>query len=582
MSTMGGFLEKRKSLVVSFICIVIILMIFFSPTIPFKTSDAMGSLLTAESIINHGTIKLDAYKGKMNFKAWHFKEKNGHMYYIFPIGNSLFALPIVGLTKLVKMRMTKFEDEIKLQRTMSAITVILSFILILLVSTSYLNFPTSLLLSSIFLFGSSLMSTMGVAFWSHNTAIVFILLSLLHIVFYDTGKIDHLNPYLLGFLLFASYLCRPTATIFIVFVFIYVWISCRSVFLKLVIISLLLFSIFIGFSLLEYNQILPDYYLPNRIGEIDFFANLYGLLLSPARGLLVYSPFLIAFPFVTFFILFGRLPKSTKSLVLLISCWFIIHLLVIGNFRHWWGGGGFGPRLLTDVIPALILITVLLWSEAQKTLALTSRRIILITCIILAIPSVFLNSYAGLFNKTIPLWNENAFYDRFPEFLNSWRYPAFLASPNLLVKRDKEIKAKYPPIMLIEDACYNKDGQPTILPYEAVDKYGTNVWRELEGIYTETAFRLDLSEIGEATRLQLQLNIKKNSNKRIRVILNGKNIGNLPRGKHNHIIHFYPVRRKLLKEVNILRLMPPPPKRKDAKRPVINVNVKSYRFVTVS
>jgi hypothetical protein len=582
MNKLEDFLVRKKHLVVSIICIVIIILISFSSTIPFKTSDALGSLLTAESILNHGTIKLDAYKGKIDLYTWQIKEKNGHLYYIFPIGNSLCALPFVGITKLVKMRLTRFEDEIKLQKGMSAITVVLTFILILLICSCYLDFPISLLLSSIFLFGSSLMSTMGVAYWSHNTTVIFTLLSLYIITNYETGRREQLNPYLLGFLLFLAFLCRPIAAVFIIFVLIYVWISCRRIFLKLAMTSVLFFSIFIGFSLLEYNQVLPDYYLPSRIGGTNFFSNLYGCLLSPTRGLLVYSPFLIVLPFLVFFLLYKR-RGSIKSFTLLAFGWFVIHLLVIGDFSHWWGGGGFGPRILTDAIPPLILMAVLAWSEVQRSLDLNKRKFIIVVCIILAIPSVYINSYTALFNETVPVWNDDAFYDRFPEYLYSWRFPPFAATSELMARRDKEIRMKYPPIFLIEDICYQRDGQQEIASYKSLDQFGTNVWRSLKGVSTETSFQVDLSEVADNEQLDLEMQLRKNSEKKIQVFLNGKKIGIMPRGTHDHsTVYAFTVRTNLLEEVNILRFEPTPRKKKDVEEHLVRINVRTFRFVNES
>lgn len=580
MNRLKLFTKMRKIVVVS-ICLLITLMISLSPTTPFKTSDALGSLITAESILNHGTIKLDAYRGELEFYTWQIEEKNGHLYYVFPKGNSFIALPFVAISKFFRMRMTKFEDEIKLQRGMSALTVTLSFILLLLIATRYLSFRLSLLVSCIFLFGTSLMSTMGAAYWSHNTAVVFILLCLLYIANYETGKTDQINPYLLGLLLFSSFLCRPTAAIFIGSVFVYIWISYRHIFLKLAITSTLLFLVFTGLSLLEYRQVLPDYYLPNRMGDTNVLSNLYGCLLSPSRGVLVYSPFLMILPLFAFLLVYRNLSKSKRSISWILFSWFLVHLFVIGSFSHWWGGGGFGPRLFTDAIPAFFVITVLIWSDAQKLLSSMKQKLILMTFIILAMPAVYFNSYTGLFNESVPAWNDDAFYDRFPEYLNDWRFPPFLASPTLMAKRDSDLKQKYPPLLFIEDTVLNEDGGLVSNPYEALDRFGTNVWRLLRGIYVETTFRVDLSETTDVEKIELSVVLKKNSYKRIRVFLNGRRIGVLPRGIHPHLTYSFPVKRHHLKRINTLRMTSPAPKRDDAASPIIDVNIRSYKLVNI-
>ena len=77
-----------------------------------------------------------------------------------------------------------------------------------------------------------------------------------------------------------------------------------------------------------------------------------GNLVSPARGLLVFSPVLLfAIPGVI---------RAIRSPVYRPWGWAIAvavvaHWIAISSFPHWWGGYSFGPRLMTDVLPFLIL-----------------------------------------------------------------------------------------------------------------------------------------------------------------------------------------------------------------------------------
>ena len=74
---------------------------------------------------------------------------------------------------------------------------------------------------------------------------------------------------------------------------------------------------------------------------------LYGNLLSPARGLLVFSPWIA----LTALGLAGRDEEER------VATWFILagcvaHLIVTSNHPHWHGGGSMGPRLTADLLPA--------------------------------------------------------------------------------------------------------------------------------------------------------------------------------------------------------------------------------------
>ncbi|MGQ9633619.1 MAG: hypothetical protein ACUVXB_05175 [Bryobacteraceae bacterium] len=89
----------------------------------------------------------------------------------------------------------------------------------------------------------------------------------------------------------------------------------------------------------------------------DPWQGLAGLLFSPARGLFIYTP-------VAAFSIAGALlwRKSGRNWTspLLLSCSLFVasSLLFLSKWPIWWGGHCYGPRLLTDVAPCLMLLTV--------------------------------------------------------------------------------------------------------------------------------------------------------------------------------------------------------------------------------
>jgi hypothetical protein len=82
-----------------------------------------------------------------------------------------------------------------------------------------------------------------------------------------------------------------------------------------------------------------------------------GLLLSPSRGLFVYSPFLI-------FAIYGaRLARrdAARLFYFFATFIFVLSVYLLSMFQNWDGGWNYGPRLLVDALPyiALLLIPVL-------------------------------------------------------------------------------------------------------------------------------------------------------------------------------------------------------------------------------
>ncbi len=94
---------------------------------------------------------------------------------------------------------------------------------------------------------------------------------------------------------------------------------------------------------------------------------LYGILLSPFRGLVWYSPVLVA-------ALWGwpRLRKRHPHDALLILALVLTYLALFSTWWMWWGGFAWGPRFLLPIIPVLVVPLAPLWEESR------GRRVILI------------------------------------------------------------------------------------------------------------------------------------------------------------------------------------------------------------
>jgi len=186
----------------------------------------------------------------------------------------------------------------------------------------------------------------------------------------------------------------------------------------------LLLGIFILFSLSEFNQLLPDYYLPKRLSSETFWTALYGNLFSPARGLFIFSPFLFIFflnPKGTY-----KVFKDDKTL-LIIAAWIVLHLIVISKFPHWWAGWSYGPRFMIDVLPAIFLLLMILLSNSYKTGSLIEKRLVSLFLIVTIPASIYFNSVQGLYNTYAGAqWNANPNIDQNPEYLFDWKYPQFL------------------------------------------------------------------------------------------------------------------------------------------------------------
>ncbi|MBC7252280.1 MAG: hypothetical protein H5T62_18635 [Anaerolineae bacterium] len=104
---------------------------------------------------------------------------------------------------------------------------------------------------------------------------------------------------------------------------------------------------------------------------------IYGLLLSPGKGLFLFSP-------VLFLSLFG-LPafwRRARAELLVIGGTLAVYLLSYGQYSVWWGGACWGPRFLVPLVPLLILpaaevINKRGWRWWALTIAITSISLVI-------------------------------------------------------------------------------------------------------------------------------------------------------------------------------------------------------------
>jgi hypothetical protein len=141
---------------------------------------------------------------------------------------------------------------------------------------------------------------------------------------------------------------------------------------------------------------------------------LLGLLVSPSRGLFVYSPILLlALPGVL-----KGLRGRPEGMLPYLSVGVIASLLLLGSYTVWWGGHSFGPRLLSDFMPALALLTMPAWPLVWSSPPWRALAVVLFAC------SVLVQGVGAFYypSRTEVDWNASPRdVDRAHERLWDWR-----------------------------------------------------------------------------------------------------------------------------------------------------------------
>src|SRR5262249_28964740 len=128
-------------------------------------------------------------------------------------------------------------------------------------------------------------------------------------------------------------------------------------------------AVFVAYNESTYGRLLPSYFTlkpspPTALGTAEALA---GTLISPSRGLFVYSPiFLIS--------IWGMIESlKSRSQPALATC---LIAVILGNWlllsaytRIWWGGHAYGPRYMSDITPLLVFFLIpplVRWRESAK------------------------------------------------------------------------------------------------------------------------------------------------------------------------------------------------------------------------
>jgi hypothetical protein len=145
----------------------------------------------------------------------------------------------------------------------------------------------------------------------------------------------------------------------------------------------------------------------------------YGLLLSPSRGLFIYTPYLVfAFPAL---LRAWRWPGAVAGRFRGLLFVWLGALVVYATYSEWWGGRVFGSRFLDDFAP--ILFAALAWGTSVGMLGSRIARAIFV--LLAAWSFVLFQAAAFVYDKAWDTFPVNVNDD--PSKLFNWSDPQWLA-----------------------------------------------------------------------------------------------------------------------------------------------------------
>jgi hypothetical protein len=325
---------------------------------PIRTSyDSRWSIHTAMSLIEGRGGDLSEYRPALERHAFYAIEyPDGRPRTLFPIGTSLLAAPMVAIVALAdpafKERLQQHVPD-HLEKILASIlgaTAVTIFFWIMF--GEFQSRAVASAMTFIFAFGTSMWSTATRALWQHGPLILMLVIVMLLL-----QRTRH-RPALIQYAslpLAMAYIIRPTALIPVVAVSVYVSLYHRRWLLRYALWAMLIAIPWLAFNHAIYGAMLPPYYRPQRLFNLTWFLDaLAGHLISPARGVFVFSPVLL-FAFSGFAL--AMRDSRQRPLHLTYAAIVVGHYLTISLAPDWWAGHSFGPRYVSDIIPFLVYFT---------------------------------------------------------------------------------------------------------------------------------------------------------------------------------------------------------------------------------
>lgn len=351
------------------------------------TGDSIPNSLLALNWLRNHTLYFDAFRNNYFFENYsglpYFlaESKSKHLVSVYPIGTAIVSLPIycifsiyLDVIDFIKTNITGIPFEFDLTSgsfepyrqafEKLAATLATSLSVVIFYISSRLKFPlvTSLISTFIYAFATNTWMTSSQALWQH-TATNLVLTSLI-LCLLKANRAE--KKYLRLLLCVAGFLCgllpiiRPTNLLFSVAAILYVIsIYRKAAFFLLLGLPVSLLGMAWNFH--NFGSFLGGYTALGSTYKVTFYKfslnqfiqGFFGLLVSPSRGIFVFSPIVI-FCIPGFWQSFKK-SKAYKDerLITSLAIASIVLFFSYCFYTIWWAGGSYGPRFISDIAPVM-------------------------------------------------------------------------------------------------------------------------------------------------------------------------------------------------------------------------------------
>jgi len=404
--------------------------IFLASPVRIAT-DSRYSVLVSEALLRHHSFVLDQWFGGSATLPYQVEAVGEHVYSWYPPGGPVLATPFVwvmarlGLSAVGRDGAYVERNEIIVQALLAALFMAVLSAIILKTARSILTpHPAGWgwIVALGAALGTQIWTTASRALWGDTFLVLVVGGVTWLLVLVETGR-RRLPPVLLATLLAWGYFARPTASIAVLAVTLYVGLHHRRLIVPYLATGIGWMAAFVVYSRLTFGTSLPTYYRMSTFGLRTFWSGLLGILVSPSRGQLIFVPVTL---FVAYLVARYRRSLPLPRLVAPALVAVLGHVGLIASFEQWHGGHSYGPRYLTPLVPWLALLAAiglraLLERRARGMRIEIGAGAVLLACSVLV-------QARGAFVRETWTWNTTPNnVSLHPDRVWDWRNPQALA-----------------------------------------------------------------------------------------------------------------------------------------------------------
>lgn len=346
------------------------LLFFIAYNLNWRTigsGDTMPASLLPFSIIENHNFYLDQFSCYFQ-NIWHppyfVVEAKGHYLSAYPIVTPVLISPLYIVPYLllklihypIDMLNPGFISIVLIMEKLSAsIIAAISGIFVFLSLKELINRRIAIIGVIVFAFATNTWTISSQGLWQHGLAEL-LLIVMIYLIIVNEKKEANKNVIFMGLLSGLYVFNRPINSVLLLPILFYILQSRDR---KIIYYFGSMFAsgaFFLFYNVYYFGNIFGGYsnLLSSFCLNFGTIISFIGLLISPSRGLFVYTPILLLS-------IFGYLKiaqienKKIRNVLFIFGFSILTQIVIYSSFKIWWAGWSYGPRFLTDMLPVLVI-----------------------------------------------------------------------------------------------------------------------------------------------------------------------------------------------------------------------------------